>query len=170
MTSFESDSDYPWNTYTTGFFTNGASSPYSITGPGGSTGYGAPSFGSGYTISYALTALNGSSFGDVCAFAQIAAMRMSGNLFITPLGVSGVTESCLATAADGICSASGQVGSGTYYIPMPPYDLCSDPSGGGFQIEYEFYQTGNSEDCLPGFSGAHAQCETPDPFFGDDPP
>jgi hypothetical protein len=171
-TSFQNDTSYPWNTYTTAFFENGSSStPYCITGPGSTTGFGAPSYGSNYTVGYPLVALNGTTDGNVCAYAQLVAMRMSGNLFLTPLDVPGVTESCLDTSADGICSASGNMGSGTYYIPMPPLDLCSNPEEGGIQIGYLPFQTGNTVDCLPAYTGgAYTTCLSPDPFFGSDPP
>jgi hypothetical protein len=166
-TNFQNDSDYPWNTYTTAFFQNGSSTaPYATVGPGSFTGFGAPSDGSNYGTGGALTALNGTAAGNICASAQLVAMQMSGNLFITPLNVTGVTESCLEPATSASCFQSG-----TYYIPLPTYDLCSDPSGGTIQISYVPAQTGNNVDCLPDYTGgAYTTCQTPDPFFGSDPP
>jgi hypothetical protein len=171
--TFQDDTSFPWNHYMTGFFQDGAASaPYATVGPQNSTtGYGGDSYGSNYTVGYSLVALNGSTDGSLCAYAQVVAFRMSGDLFITPLDVTGTTESCLETPADGVCSASGNMGSGTYYIPMPPLDLCSNPEEGGIQIAYLPFQTGNSDDCLPGYSGgAYTTCLSPDPFFGSDPP
>jgi hypothetical protein len=183
--NFMNDSLYPWNTYATALFTDGSSTtPASfnaaptVPGKTSSTGgpsyfitYGGPSLGSGYTVDYSTVALDGPSAGNLCAFAQLVAMRMSGNLFITPYDVPEVTESCLATAISGICSASGAIGSGVYYIPMPPYDLCSVLDDGSIQMGYVPSQTGNSDECLPAYTGgAYNTCQTPDPFFGSDPP
>jgi hypothetical protein len=59
---------------------------------------------------------------------------------------------------------------------MPPFDLCATETEGispltNYAIEYVLQQTGNSDDCLPGYSGgAYTTCQTPDPFFGSDPP
>jgi hypothetical protein len=153
---------YAWNTFTTAFFTDSTSTvPYSITGPGASTGYGSPVYGSNYTDDYPLVALNGASAGSVCAYAQLVGMNMTGNLFITPLDVPGKTESCLWTPP------------GPYYIPLPPFDLCAEeyPEGGGIQIAYLPFQTDNSVDCLPAYTGGtYSTCASPDPFFGSDPP
>jgi hypothetical protein len=59
---------------------------------------------------------------------------------------------------------------------MPPYDLCGElsycsPNCTGFEVGYQPYQTANSDDCLPNYvGGAYTNCESPDPFFGSDPP
>jgi len=155
---------YAWNTLTIASFPNaGATDPTSITGPtSGVADYG-DTLGSGYSANGAYVALNGPFGTEVCASAQLVAMNMTGNLFLTPEDVSGVTESCLMSP------------SGPYYIPLPPYDLCSEEYSTlpifSFTVAYVPYQTANSTDCLPGYAGgAYTTCQTPDPFFGDDPP
>jgi hypothetical protein len=172
FTAMQDDTSFPWNHYKTGFFQDGnAGSPYATVGPQGSTtGFGGDSYGSNYTEGYGLVALNGSTDGSLCAYAQIVAFRISGQLFITPLDVPDVTESC-EEMFSGVCSAGGSAGSAVYYIPLPPLDLCANPESGGIQIAYLPFQTNNSTDCLPAFSGGTVSpCLSPDPFFGSDPP
>jgi hypothetical protein len=166
---------YPWNTYTAAVFTDSTSTgPTTITGPGSSGTYGGTSYGSNYAAAYPLVAEYGSAAGGLCAIAQIVAFKMTGNLFISPSDVSGVTESCLESGG-GPCipGAPGARGQGAYYIPLPPYDLCAEifVPGSGFDIAYAPYQTGNNEYCLPAYpGGAYTTCLSPDPFFGSDPP
>jgi hypothetical protein len=166
--AFQNDTIYPWNTYTTGYFQDGnASSPYIITGPGGAGPFGAAAYGSTYaSTGQSGVACSGVSAGPLCGFAQVAAFKMNGDVFITPLNVPDITEPCLDTAG------AGCFGEGIYYIPMPPLDICSDPpEGEGIQIAYTPGETGNSGGCMPAYSGgAYTTCQTPDPFYGDDPP
>jgi hypothetical protein len=166
-TNFQDDSITPWNTFTTGYFQDGsASSPYIVTGPTGTGIFGASVYGSTYVASSSLVACSGASEGSACGFAQVVAFKMNGDLFITPLNIPDFTESCLDTAG------SGCFGEGIYYIPMPPLDLCTDPGiGGGIQIAYVPNQTGNSGECVAAYTGgAYNPCQTPDPFYGSDPP
>jgi hypothetical protein len=175
-TSFQIDADYPWNTYTTAIFANNAASSPSSVNQRTYGLYGGTVYGSNYTADYPLVAAEGSSAGSICAYAQIVAFRMTGQLFITPIDVSGETESCLAAPMSSTCSASGAHASGTYYIPMPPYDLCGElgycsPNCTGYGVAYQPYQNGNNVDCLPAYAGgAYKNCLNPDPFFGSDPP
>jgi hypothetical protein len=166
FTNFQNNTLYPWDTVTTAYFTDpSATTPSSIVGP--TTDFPGLAGGSGYTNNGVLVASDGppaAPAGSICATAYLTAMNMSGNLFINPYDVPSVTEPCLMTAP------------GPYYIPMPPFDLCATETEGispltNYAIEYVLQQTGNSDDCLPGYSGgAYTTCQTPDPFFGSDPP
>jgi hypothetical protein len=162
------DTAFPWDTLTVGSFQlpgDGSipGSPTSTvqTGAGGA----APSEGSYYLAGGALVASLGAVAGNICAQAQIVAMKMSGSLYVTPLNIPDVTESCLLTPGSGD-QCNGGV---TYYIPLPAYGLCSVAlDDEGFQYAYSLYQTGNTTSCLPSFSGDHTACGTP--FTDSDPP
>lgn len=168
-TDFQNDSEYPWNTYTTALFVDGsATTPYSVSGPGATIGYGDPALGSNYTVGYPFVALDGPTAGNICAYAQIIAMRINGNtLIITPLDVPGKSESCQCSNPWGLFPWN------TFYIPLPSIGECVDPGigGGGIQIAYLPYVLHDNVDCLPTYSGGtYNFCNTPDPFFGSDDP
>jgi hypothetical protein len=176
--NFQKDTDYAWNTYTTAVFDDDTSASPSSVNTRTFALYGGTVYGSNYTADYPLVAAEGSSAGSICAYAQVVAFRMTGQLFITPVDVTGKTESCLAAGSSGShCSAGGGLsGSGVYYIPMPAYDLCGElsycePNCTGYEVAYQPYQNGNNVDCLPQYpGGAYTTCESPDPFFGSNPP
>jgi hypothetical protein len=168
---FTNNSDYPWDTLTNASFQLSGdgtipSSPTGVT----QTGAGAAddSEGSGYEAEGGLVATLGTLAGNICASAQIVAMQMTGNLFITGVNIPGVTQPCLDQGSGGCLSQ------GIYYIPMPPLDICSTAdSDAGFQYAYALSQSANTEGCLPSYTGgpgSYSICQSPDPFFGSDPP
>jgi hypothetical protein len=188
MANFQDDSLQPWNTFVTAFFTaGGGGSPYEINGPatfpgvtsstGGGAynlGFGAFTYGSYFACGSLDTPVSGPAGQQgACGSAQIVALRMTGDVYLTPLNLTGdITESCLLAPGNTVCSAGGGQGDGTYYIPMPPYDACVDPAPDtGIQVAYLPYEgSGGPANCLLGFSGSYTNCLSPDPFFGSDPP
>jgi hypothetical protein len=189
-TMFQNDADFPWNQCAYAIFTDSTStSPSSVTGPssGACGSYGGPSEGSGFTINFSLVAANGAMDGPLCAIAQMVAFRMTGELFIAPLNISGVTEDCLDPAQSLACSPGAGTRKGTYYIPIPGVDatgavaLCDETfgSGGvsGYQVQYTPYGASGSKCAgtsviLTWGGGAYTNCDPSpeDPFFGDNPP
>jgi len=170
-----------WNTCVSAEFASvSATTPSSVSSPGSLGGCpGSVQDGSFFTTNLAAAEL-GSAGGNACATAQIVAFRMQGNLFIEPVDVEGVSEACLMTSGQGVCIPGGGVGlpAGTYYIALPPYDLCAEFYGvgtisdEGISIQYEPATT-TGQPCaslLTTYSGAYTPCESPDPFFGSDPP
>jgi hypothetical protein len=182
VTNFANDTLYPWNTCTSAEFASVSATTPTITGPGSLSGCGGDAEAGSFYGTNLVAAQDGSSFPTVCASAQIVAFRMQGNLFIVPEGVTGVSEACLAVSGGGgaaRCSSGGALASGTYYIPLPPFpDLCTEAYGSGsisdesIAVQY-FPEATEGQPCasiLDTFSGDYTTCQSPDPFFGSDPP
>lgn len=157
-----------WGGGITGFFQDGnASSPYcTVTG---SSGFGDPAYGSIYEEDGILVAQQGTLVGNVCAFAQIAAYKMTGPLYLTPVDLPGISASCVSLPSPFNPACVNQT-QATYYVPMPPTDLCT--SGTGFQVQYQPYVNSSSQiGCAAEWSGGSvSNCLTPDPFYGASPP
>jgi hypothetical protein len=184
--TFQNDADFPWGTCQYAIFGGtGDTSPSSIVGPGaGDCTYGGPQFGSAYATGSPITAQYGAAEGGpVCAIVNLVAIRMTGSLFLTPESIYGassggdpITESCLL-AANAPCSPSDQQ-VGDYYPPLPPADLCGNLPfvlSDGYQIQYLPYASAGTECATVGIvltypGGSYTNCQSPDPFFGDDPP
>lgn len=182
-TNFHNDSLYPWSSSVLGgasgiklatFDTVGSTTPSSIV----DTYTGSVTYGSVYASGGGLVPVIGPSAGGACLSAQIIALKMSGELFLVPLGSSVFAGYNSSTGEGTACLMSQNIpsctGPNTYYVPMPPLgggdgNLC-DSSALATQIGYLPFQAMNTVDCLPAFSGSYVPCQTPDPFFGSDPP
>jgi hypothetical protein len=181
----QDDATFPWNTCVTAIFDSvSATTPSSTSGPGaGDCTYGGAIYGSFYATNFIAAAEFGPSVEGVCAMVQIIGVKMTSPLVIQPQsiyagagGTDEVTESCLEI--NGICSPGGQQ-LGTYYVPLPPYDICGNqPSttiSGGFQVVYYPYASAGTPCATNGtlstWTGSeYTNCLSPDPFFGSDPP